>query len=141
MNNINHKALFKEIIRILSISFTTIVFALFNIYVAKITSNTTAILASLFILVSIRSVYLASTHYYKFYNHEIDNSKIQNIQSMTEDIRYKNNQRSDNGNNSNQPQHQPKNINNQHPHQPKNINNQQQPNNKAEGNQGSNPQE
>jgi hypothetical protein len=126
MNNINHTALIKETIRILSISLITIIFALFNIYVAKITSQPTAILASLFILVSIRSVYLASTHYYKFYNHEVNNSKMPTTQRITDDIRYKNNQRLDLDNNSHQPQSQPKNNNSHQPQsQPKNNNSHQ----------------
>ena len=134
MNNINHTALIKETIRILSISLITIIFALFNIYIANLTSVMTAILASLFILVSIRSVYLASTHYYKFYNHEVNNSKMQTTQRITEDIRYKNNQRIDLDSNSNQPQNQPKNNNSNQPQsQPKN-NNSHQPQNQYKNN-------
>jgi hypothetical protein len=140
MNNINHTALIKETIRILSISLITIIFALFNIYVAKITSQPTAILASLFILVSIRSVYLASTHYYKFYNHEVNNSKMPTTQRITDDIRYKNNQRLDLDNNSHQPQSQPKNNNSHQPQsQPKN-NNSHQSQNQFKNNNSHQPQ-
>jgi len=140
MNNINHTALIKETIRILSISLITIIFALFNIYIANLTSVMTAILASLFILVSIRSVYLASTHYYKFYNHEVNNSKMQTTQRITEDIRYKNNQRIDLDSNSNQPQNQPKNNNSNQPQsQPKN-NNSNQPQSQPKNNNSHQPQ-
>ena len=93
MNNINHTALFKELMRILSISLAAIVFAIFNIYLAEITSVLTAVLASLFILVSVRSLYLASTLYYKFYHYEASEIKKQNYNNIQDNSKYNDNKR------------------------------------------------